>query len=246
LSFAPDNLSNNELGWKTTWLDERLQFNGAVYQEDWVHAQVSAIDPILFGGAGGTINGGNYRVRGIETSGVARVTSALTIEAGASWNHGELTKEATFYWADGTPIDLPSLRTSAGAKLPNPSGALGSPLAGAPVFQGNIRARYEFHIAGYRAFAQIGAVHQAHSFATTDRETVDLQGNSIAYDLPAFTTYDAALGAGKDSWLVQVYGENLTDARADLFANDTSKYHSVTVNRPRTIGLRVTYKFPGA
>ena len=45
---------------------------------------------------GVTINGGNYRVRGIETSGVARVTAGLTIEAGASWNHSELVKQATF------------------------------------------------------------------------------------------------------------------------------------------------------
>ena len=39
---------------------------------------------------------------------------------------------------------------------------------------------------GYDAFAQIDAVHQSHSLATTDQLSLDLQGNSIAYDLPAF------------------------------------------------------------
>ena len=191
------------------------------------------------------LNGGNYRVRGVETSVVARVTTGLTFEAGAAWNHSELVKQASFLWRDGTPIDFSSLQTSSGQKLSNPGGALGSPLAGAPPFQGNFRARYEFTFNGYDAFAQIDAVHQSHSLATTDQLSLDLQGNSIAYDLPAFTTYDGALGVGKDAWLVQVYGENLTDTRAELYANYTQWYKAITVSRPRTIGLRFSYKFSG-
>src|SRR5438309_1817750 len=100
----------------------------------------------------------------------------------------------------------------------NPNGPLGTPLAGAPPFQGNIRARYEFTWNGYGAFAQIGAVHQSHSFSTAFHLAHDLQGNSTVYDLPAFTTYDAALGVTKDAWLVQLYAENLTDTRAQLYA----------------------------
>ena len=75
-------------------------------------------------------------------------------------------------------------------------------------------------------------MHQSHSLATTDRLSLDPQGNSIAYDLPAFTVYDAALGAGKDAWRVQLYGENLTDKRAQLYANYSQWYKAITVNRP--------------
>ena len=244
VAFAPDSLANNELGWKTLWMDRRIQWNGAIYQEDWNHTQIGVSGHGLIG-AEITLNGGNYRVRGIETSGVARVTSGLTLEAGAAWNHSELVKQATFLWADTTPIDFSALQSSSGKKVSNPNGALGSPLAGAPSFQGNIRARYEFTLNGYSAFAQIGAVHQSHSLATTYQLSLDLQGNSIAYDLPAFTTYDAALGVSKDAWLVQVYGENLTDTRAELYANYTQWYKAITVSRPRTIGLRFSYKFGG-
>jgi hypothetical protein len=247
--FAPDNLTNNELGWKTSWLSQRLQWNGAIYQQNWDHAQIGAFDTDVLGGA--TINGGNYRVRGIETSAMARVTAGLTVEVGAAWNHSEVVKEASFLWADGTLIDFTTLQTSACQRqtsacqrLTNPAGTLGSPLAGAPPFQGNIRVRYEVTFNGYDAFAQIGAVHQSHSIATTDRLTLDIQGNSIAYDLPPFTTYDGALGVGKDTWLVQIHGENLTDTRAELWANDGQFYKAITVNRPRTVGLRFRYKFP--
>ena len=48
---------------------------------------------------------------------------------------------------------------------------------------------------------------------------------------------------GKDTWLVQLYGENLTDTRAQLYANYWQWYKATTVNRPRTIGLRFTYRF---
>jgi len=144
LAFAPDSLTNNELGWKIMWMDRRIHWNGAIYQEDWKNAQidVGANGVISYGV---TLNGGNYRVRGVETFGVARITTGLTIDAGAAWNHSELVKQAIFFWTDGAPIDFGAL------KLSNPGGALGSPLAGAPPFQGNIRARYEFPFNGYVA-----------------------------------------------------------------------------------------------
>jgi outer membrane receptor protein involved in Fe transport len=241
LAYAPDTLTNNELGWKTAWLDEHLQWTGALYQEDWNHAQIDSFAARVLSGV--TINGGNYRVRGLETFARARA-AGLTLEAGIAWNHSELVKEAPFFWADGTPINFALLQTSAtGSKLTNPAGTLGSSLAGDPTFQGNFRARYEFVLNDYRAFSQIGVVHQSDSLSTTDRLTLDLQGQSVAYELPSFTTYEAALGVGRDRWLMQAYGENLTDTRAQLFANYSLGYKAVTVNRPRTLGLRLTYNF---
>ena len=242
VAYGPDTLTNNELGWKTTWLGERLQWDGAVYQEEWGHAQIDAFASRVLSGA--TINGGNYRVRGLESFARTRV-AALTLEAGVSWNHSELVKEAPFFWADGTPIDFGSLQTGTGQKLANPAGTIGSSLAGAPAFQGNLRARYEFAFDTYRSFAQIGVVHQSSSLSTTDRLTLDLEGQSVAYELPAFTTYDMALGVGRDAWLIQVYAENLTDTRGELFANHDLGYKAVTVNRPRTMGLRINYSFGG-
>jgi iron complex outermembrane recepter protein len=243
IGYAPDNLTNNELGWKTMWLNHRIEWNGTLYQEDWDQVQIGAFSGGATSGVQTTINGGSYRVRGFETFAVVRVTSGLSLEAGASWNHSELLEEATFLWRDGTPINFGELQTAHGQPFANPTGTRGSPLAGAPAFQGNCRVRYDFALNGYDAFAQAGAVHQSQSLASTDNLTLDLQGNSIGYVLPPFTTYDAAVGVGREGWLVQLYGENLTDTRAQLYANYAQWYKAVTVNRPRTIGIRYSLRF---
>lgn len=235
LAYGPDTLVNNELGWKTRWFDGPLEWNGALYREEWEHAQIGALASRVLGGA--TINGANYRVQGLETSLQTTPIDGLTLQVGAALNHSVLVKEATLYWTDGKPIDFSSLG------IQNPAGTLGSSLAGAPAFQGNAHARYEWSVDSHRAFVQIGAVHQSHSLSTTDQLSRDPQGQPIDYDLPAFTTYDAAIGAGTAAWWVQLYGENISDTRAQLFANDIEGYKAVTVNRPRIIGLRITYDF---
>jgi iron complex outermembrane receptor protein len=241
LAYGPDELINNEVGWKTSWLEQRVQWTGAVYQEDWDHAQIGAFDLSVLGSS--TINGGNYRVRGFETAGSASLVSGLTVEFGAAWNRSALIKQPTFYWADGTPINFGSLQNASQVTLTNPAGLLGSPLAGAPPFQGNIRWRYEVALNNYNAFAQLSAVHQAQSLSSTDRFSSDLRSVSAAYNLPAFTSYDGALGVAKDAWVAQLFGENLSDTRAQLYANNHLYYRAVTVSRPRTIGLRLGYKF---
>jgi len=62
--------------------------------------------------------------------------------AGA-WNQSELVKRATFFWNDRTPIDFSLLQGPSANGLEairNPGGALGTPLAAAPSFQGNFCA----------------------------------------------------------------------------------------------------------
>jgi iron complex outermembrane recepter protein len=250
VAFGPDNLTNNEVGWKTEWLDHRIQWNGAIYREDWKGTQISLFDPGVTGNLTFNANGSDYRVKGLETTLIARPIRELTISAGASWNHSELVKESSFTWEfgplKGQPIDFATLKdpkTGAVLGLSNPGGTLGDPLAGSPPFQMNARVRYEAPLGDYVPFVQLGVIHQAHSLSSTDRLTKDLQGNSIAYNLPPFTTYDGSIGVSREAWMAEIYAENLTDKRAELFANYRQWYKSVTINRPRTVGLRFSYRF---
>lgn len=232
-SYAPDTLTNQEIGWKTEWLDHRLQFNGAVYREDWKNVQINVFNPNLFGNLVFGANGPEYRVKGIESELIFRLIKQLTVTAAASWNSSELTNSPTLIGINGKPI----------ASNLEPFGAIGSPLAMSPPFQGNIRIRYEFKFNDYDAFWQLAGTHQGHSYSTTDRVTNDLQGNSIAYENAAFSTMDGSIGIGKDHWTAQFYGENLGDTRAQLYSNYLQFTKMTTVNRPRTVGLRFSYKF---
>jgi outer membrane receptor protein involved in Fe transport len=227
--FAPDSLTNNELGWKTEWLGHHLQFNGAVYQEDWKNVQVSFFDPQ--GGLGNLTfltNGPNYRIRGVETQFVALV-HGFTVSGSASWNSSNQTNSPYLLATKGPLAGEPI------TSIPNPYGPLNSPTAESPPFQGNLRVRYDFTLNDYNVFVQAGGQHQAHSYSAT--------GNVEGFDQSAYTTYDASLGVAKDAWSVQVIGQNLTDTRADLFTNATLFIKAITVNRPRTVGVRMSYKF---
>jgi outer membrane receptor protein involved in Fe transport len=155
------------------------------------------------------------------------------VTGSASWNKSENVKTLSLVNPKtGQPIDII-----------NPFGAIGTPLAQSPPFQGNLRARYEFAINEYQAFFQVGATHQAHSLANTDKLSSTLQGVCQCFDLPAFSTYDASLGISKGDWAVQLYGENLTDTRAILYADYSQYVKENTINRPRTLGLRFSYNF---
>jgi len=233
LAYAPDTLTNNELGWKTEWLNNRLQFNGAVYQEDWKNTQIQIFDPGVTGNLTFTTNGPTYRVRGIETSLVARVTHGLTVTGSAAWNSSEVVKT----------LSLINPNTGQPINIVNPFGALGTPLAQSPPFEANIRLRYEFDINDYHPFWQVDATHQSHSYATTDKLAETLQGATVAFDDPGFSTYDASVGIDKHPWTVQLYGTNLTDVRAILYANYKEYVKADTINVPRTIGVRFSYKF---
>jgi iron complex outermembrane receptor protein len=237
IGFAPDVLTNNELGFKTQWLNHRLQVNGTFYREDWKNVQIGLFDPGVLGNLTFTTNGPDYRVRGFETEIIGQIMAGLTVTFTGSWNHSELVNTPTLHDINGAPIDWAKLG------LHNPYGDQGTSLAQSPPFQGNLRARYEFLIGDYHAFVQGAAARRAHSLSTTDRLETQVDGKSIAYDMPGFTTYDASVGIAKDAWNAQIYGTNITDSRGIDFSTYAQRVREDTVIRPRTVMLKIGYKF---
>ena len=88
----------------------------------------------------------------------------------------------------------------------------------------------------------MAATRQGGSYASTDQLSKTYQGASEVFYDSAFTTYDASAGLGRGAWALQLYGSNLTDERAQLFSEYIS-LKAVTINRPRTVGLRFSYRF---
>lgn len=63
------------------------------------------------------------------------------------------------------------------------------------------------------------------------------------YLQPGYTTYDASVGIAKDAWTVQLFSQNLTDVLASTFTNSFQFIRTETPLRPRTAGVKVSYKF---
>ena len=240
-AFAPDTLTNNEVGWKTEWLEHRVLFNGAIYQEQWDNVQQQFFDPGATGNLSYVTNGANYRVRGLELQLVGRVTTGLTLFGGASWNSSSLTNSP--YLIGNVPgtadFGMPLLTA------PNPFGVKGSSLPQSPAFQGNVRARYEFFVNDYKPFVQIGGQRTAHSRSLPGNVPAIAVGEIVTqeFDQPGYSTYDASVGVSKDNWMVQLVGQNLGNTDAKTFISASEAIETQTVIRPRVISLKGGYKF---
>ena len=60
---------------------------------------------------------------------------------------------------------------------------------------------------------------------------------------PSATTFNLAVGMEKDSWMAEVFVDNLNDEEAPVMQIAGHYTPVITVQRPRTIGLRVSYNF---
>ena len=171
-SYSSDKLTNNEIGWKTEFFDHHLQWNGAIYQENWDNVQISFFQSGLLGNIFYDANGQNFRIRGIETSLIARPFSGLTLQGAVSWNSSTQTNAPQLLINNpananfGQPITQTCGQTVlvTCTSATNPFGTQGSPSANAPPIQFSLRARYQWTINGYTPFVQFGATHQGHSF----------------------------------------------------------------------------------
>ena len=230
--YNPDTLINNELGWKTEFLNHHLQINGAVYQEDWKNTIVEFFDPQQgFGNLTFVTNGPNYRVRGGELQVVSRPAEGLTVQGSASYNKS--TQGNSPFLINNNPAS-PNFGKAI-TSIANVYGLQGSPLGQSPLFQGNMRVRYEFPLGTYRAFGQVGAQYFGSSYSSVG--TVD------NYYMPGYTTFDAAAGVSKDAWNIQFFAQNLGNKLASTYTSSFQFITTETVLRPRVAGVKIGYKF---
>jgi iron complex outermembrane receptor protein len=254
-SYSSDKLTNNEVGWKTEFLDHRLQWNGARYWESWDNVQVAFFDPGVTGNIFFDTNGQNFSIKGWETSLVARLVHGLTLQGAASWNQSQQTNSPALI--DLNPASrnyrnpITQVCSSTGtncAPITNPYGPIGSPSANAPPLQFSARARYEWSMGSYAPYIQFGATHSGHSYTQAGANPTFGPGQTVTnsrgrFENPAYTVYDASLGVAKDAWYMNVYAENLSNSNASLFVSTDQFIVAQTPLRPRVLGIAFGYSF---
>jgi outer membrane receptor protein involved in Fe transport len=63
------------------------------------------------------------------------------------------------------------------------------------------------------------------------------------YAQDSYRIVDLAWGVQIGSTDVEVFARNITDERAQLYFNDQDDIPRITTNRPRNVGIRLSYKF---
>ncbi len=239
-AYRPDNVTNYEVGAKLALLDRTLQVNLAAYWINWTNIQQTVFDQNISNQTF-TTNLSDARIRGVEGDVTWRATHQLTFNGAFSYNDSELTK-----YRQATTVLRP----------------IGSELALSPKFQGNLRARYETEMSnGWRPYIQ-GGVHYVGSSISSiiDNVSIRYNGPNVVYNgvavntgdvstplvagirQRAYTTFNAAVGVSKDDWSLELYGENLSDARPQLFISGNDGINRVTTSRPLSVGLRGSFK----
>ncbi len=254
-SYQSDKLSNNEIGWKAEFLDNRVQWNGAIYKEKWENVQVAFFNPGLVGNIFYNTNGQNFDLKGIESSFIFKVLPGLTVQAAGSWNRSEQTNSPALIANNpasgnfGNPITQNCDDTGANCvAVSNPFGPIGSPTANSPPMQFSLRARYQWSFSDYEAFFQAGASHVGHSFTQAGSNPPIASDGVITtgrlrFENEAYSTYDASFGISKDQWNVSVFGENLANSNAAVFTSTQQFIVAQTPLRPRVLGVTFGYKF---
>ena len=230
--YKADFLTNYELGWKTTWADNRLSFNGALFQEDWKDFQFSYLGQ---NGLTEIRNAAQAQIRGLESEIRWAATYNLAISGGFALYNAKLTKNyCAQVDANGTPVtDCSDPQAPSGTRLPVTA-----------KFKGNLVARYTFDVAGGEAFWQTSFVHQGGR--TTDLRTAEREKLG---DLKSYTLTDLSAGFRKSNWSLDLFLNNAFNTRAQLarFAECATlvcgnEPYTVTA-QPRTFGVRFSQDF---
>ena len=249
-TYVPDKVANYEIGGKFALLDRRMQLNIAAYQIDWSNIQITVFDQNISNQTF-TTNLLDARIRGIEGDLTWRATPEFTFNTAFSFNDSKMLR-----YRKNTTVLRP----------------LGGPLALSPKFQFNARLNWEKELAsGLTPFAGISFHHVGKSISDViDNTDIRYQSSNptlgyaastpvlyngvlvrpgdvvvplpAAQQLASYSTVAASFGVSKDEWRIEVFGDNLTDERPELYKNGNDGELRTTTSRPRTIGLRFSYK----
>ncbi len=240
--YLSDYLTNYEFGWKTSWMDNRLTFNGAAFRQQWKDFQFSIL------GANGLTeikNANQAQIDGLEMDINWAATYNLAISGGVAFYDSKLTANyCGFVDANGEPE----------TNCANPEAPKGTRLPVTADFKGNLTARYTFDWKDYEPFIQGAFVYEGER--SSDLRT---EQNSIVGKLPSYTVFDLSAGIRKDNWTLNLYIKNLFDESAE-YNRFTECAESVCgasgydaqypngqiytiASQPRSIGLRFSQEF---
>lgn len=218
--YSADKTENFELGFKGDLLDRRLSVDASVYYIDWKDIQLSLVDPAQ--GLGYVDNGGRAKSQGVDLSVEFRPSPGLTVSTWASYNDAKLTEDPP----------LGSFLARSGDRLPYSS-----------PFSASISLDQEFPM----MVDMTGFIGGSVSYVD-DREgsfAGFFNASPMRQKLPSYTQTDLRAGLRYDSWVFNVFVNNLTDKRGVLSGGLDKDINGRAFNyiQPRTVGMSILKTF---
>jgi len=208
-----DEVTNFEFGWKATLMDGALRFNGSAYMVD-----ISGLQSTIFDASIVNLffsdNAADAEITGVEGDFVYVTGNGLMLSGAFSLLDTELTKSL----------------------VPTSDIVVGSELAFAPGYQGNLAARKEWSMSG----GNTG--HWQAQMTVSDDSTSDImEPNRAAQD--KYSLFNLRAGVSNDVWTAEVYIDNLTNKRAEVSNTFIFDRERISIVKPRTLGLRYKRNF---
>jgi iron complex outermembrane receptor protein len=228
-SFTPDTLTNYEIGWKTSWLDRHLSWNGALYYMPWKNLQSLIYNPELCPSSSFTANIGDARVYGMESEVKWQPNANLSMDFSGSYNDSRVkTNNFQFDPTTGNQV----LNVVPGERLPY-----------VPYFSWSAYARYEHPLHdALHGYAQYDIAHKGDMWNTLE----DSGSNGLPRLLqPAYTVMNLRFGLNQtdEHWTTELFITNLTNKNAVIYTNEGNFDIRQTINEPRVFGVRLSYRF---
>ena len=212
-TFDTDIVVSVEFGWKSTWLENTLRFNGAIYNVDFSDLQQGVLD-LSIANSSFFDNVGTAKINGAEFEVNWAANDNLDLFGSFSYIDSELTYIPT------TLVNI----TPVGSNLPY-----------APTTEGVIGGRY------YQEVGDFSVVYQGVYKWTGSRFNSLVAADRV--ELPSYNQLNLSASIGKDDWKATLFIDNATDTLGQVAAGSADNVFRVSPTRPRTIGFRVSYDY---
>jgi iron complex outermembrane receptor protein len=231
----PEHISAYEVGYK--YAGHAFSFDAAGYYYDYKNLQVSSFQD----GAAQIRNAASSRIYGVEGQARYRLSSALTINAGATWTHARYRKfeNAPFYgYCD--PVAPANANLICGAVGPGSltqsiTDASGFHMQRAPAFTGNAGASYGLPLAkGLLTLS--GNVYYTSSFYFDPSQQFRQKGYEVLALRAQWVDPSKRL-------TLAAFGDNVTDKRYQTQVLFNTLGIGSVWNEPATWGVEVGVKF---
>ncbi len=226
--YDSDTLKNYEVGLKSEWFDNSLRFNAVAYHMQWEDMQIQVNDPFAF--SLGIVNFSEAEIDGFEAEITWLPAVGWEISANGAVINAEISEDNTIIAPDGTVIAV----VENGTQLPI-----------TPEEKGSISVQYSFqnNLMEAEPYIRLDWAYVGDSVNSLNgtESIVFTQG---ATDQPSYDIGNLRMGLDAEKWSGTLYVNNITDEVAKQFySNRWGSKQRVSINKPRTIGMTLRWKF---